>query len=363
MSLAGFKKQINKANQYVSEKMGSVEGTKMEEEFVEMEKKTDAITTLVTQLTAKTKEFLHPNPAIRAKIYMHMGTPGSTYPQTEGLLGDVMLKAGHELDPFNSEYASALLDAGSALIEVSDSRNAMDSHVQENFLMPLHELENADLKELALNRKKLQGRRLDYDCKKRKGPKGSIEEVKMAQYKFEESKAVCKEGMTKLLTNEVEMIHQLSQLVCGLLEFHKKSADTLERVVLLLNKRVVGAKSGPSVAKTASGNEAASAKGTNPLADDTATASETKPCCRAKTDYDKQKDDELSFKVGQIIMLVSKDDDGQWYEGTLDGKFGKFPSSAVKIVVDIPQEETETEDTPVEPEGKEEAEEKKEETK
>jgi endophilin-A len=360
MSLAGFKKQINKANQYVSEKMGSVEGTKMEDEFVDMERKTEAITSLVSQLTVKTKEYLHPNPAIRAKMYMHMGTPGTAYPQTEGLIGDVMLKAGHDLDPFDSEYASALLDVGSALIEVGDSRNCMDAHVQENFLIPLHELETKDLKELGLNRKKLQGRRLDFDCKKRKGPgKVSLEEVKMAQYKFEESKAVCNEGMSKLLDNEVEMIHQLSQLVCGLLEFHKRSADTLERVVLLLNKRVVGAKSGPtfagssspttkpasssaSKAETASGNVAASAKGTNPLADDSAIATETKPCCRAKSEYKKQKDNELSFKEGQVIMLVSKDVDGEWFEGIMDGKFGRFPSSAVEIVVDLPEEAPET---------------------
>ena len=38
MAFAGFKKQINKANQYVTEKMGGAEGTKLDDEFTEMER-------------------------------------------------------------------------------------------------------------------------------------------------------------------------------------------------------------------------------------------------------------------------------------------------------------------------------------
>lgn len=351
MSLAGFKKQINKANQFVSEKMGSAEGTKMEDEFVDLERKTDVMTNLVTQLLSKTKEYLQPNPTVRAKIYMHMASQGSKYPQTEGALGDVMLKAGHDLDPQLSDYASALLDVGSALIEVAEAKDVMDQQVHESFLMPLHELDEKQLKEIAGHRKKLQGRRLDYDCKKRKGNKIAVEEVKMAQYKFEESKEICQEEMTKLMGNEVERIHQLSQLVCGMLEHHKKSADTLERLLLLLNRRVHEAskRSGsaektekPATTESTQSKSEVSAKGTNSLANDSESsqnqkneATGNKPSCRARCEYKAQKDDEISFSEGQVIMLSGKIDN-EWFEGTLDGKFGKFPAKHVEILVDIP---------------------------
>ena len=352
MSLAGFKKQINKANQFVSEKMGSAEGTKMEDEFVDLERKTDVMTNLVTQLLSKTKEYLQPNPTVRAKIYMHMASQGSKYPQTEGVLGDVMLRAGHDLDPQLSDYASALLDVGSALIEVAEAKDVMDQQVHESFLMPLHELDEKQLKEIAGHRKKLQGRRLDYDCKKRKGNKIAVEEVKMAQYKFEESKEICQEEMTKLMGNEVERIHQLSQLVCAMLEHHKKSADTLERLLLLLNRRVHEAskRSGnaeknekPATTENTHSKSEVSAKGTNSLANDSESSQNqkndatgnNKPSCRARCEYKAQKDGEISFAEGQVIMLSGKIDN-EWFEGTLDGKFGKFPAKHVEILVDIP---------------------------
>ncbi|CAB3991668.1 endophilin, partial, partial [Paramuricea clavata] len=62
MSFAGFKKQWNKANQFMSEKVGSVKGTQLDEEFQDLEKMTDATSTIVTQLIVRTKEYLQPNP-------------------------------------------------------------------------------------------------------------------------------------------------------------------------------------------------------------------------------------------------------------------------------------------------------------
>lgn len=357
MSFAGFKKQINKANQYVSEKMGTAEGTKMDDEFTSMEKKTESITSLVNHLVPKTKEFLHPNPAVRAKMYLNRDKGAVPHETQEGEIGDLMLKASRELsvDCIESEYASALKDVGCSLIEVSDTRNDMISHVQENFLGPLIDLENKELKDLAANMKKLHGRRLDFDCKKRKTADlkrksnrsaldQSKQETRLAEAKFDESTALCRAGMADLLNNEVEMIHQLSQLVCALLEFHKKSADTLERSVMLLNKRVANAKSG-------TGNLNASAKGTNPLADDSVTASKPKPCCRAKADYQKKNDDELSFSAGDLIMLSSKIDD-EWYEGVLEGKIGKVPTACIRIIADVPEDE-EDEEKPEEEEAEE----------
>jgi len=112
MSLAGFKKQLNKANQFMTEKIGGTKGTELDDDFIEMEKQIDVMGRLVEELMAKTQEMLQPNPASRAK----MGAMKSvsklrgqhnqmSYPQPEGLLGECMIKHGRDLGE-QSTFAS-----------------------------------------------------------------------------------------------------------------------------------------------------------------------------------------------------------------------------------------------------------------
>ena len=46
-------------------------------------------------------------------------------------------------------------------------------------------------------------------------------------------------------------------------------------------------------------------------------------------DYEKTRDDELSFVEGSVIYVMKVNDDG-WYEGILDGKRGLFPGNYVQ---------------------------------
>ena len=127
--LTGLKKQINKANQYMTEKISGVEGeeqnldnpnifskteifsgTKLDDEFYCMEKKSDLVVELVDDLQIKTKEYLQPNPTVRAKMGMVKGisklsgqAKASTYPQPEGTLGEAMLTYGNKLTEYDRE--------------------------------------------------------------------------------------------------------------------------------------------------------------------------------------------------------------------------------------------------------------------
>ncbi|XP_066255071.1 uncharacterized protein RtGEF isoform X1 [Euwallacea similis] len=51
--------------------------------------------------------------------------------------------------------------------------------------------------------------------------------------------------------------------------------------------------------------------------------------------FKRSNNDELCFKKGDVITVTQKDDG--WWEGTLDGKTGWFPSNYVKECKDIPQ--------------------------
>lgn len=229
MAFAGLKKQINKANQYVTEKMGGAEGTKLDLDFMEMERKTDVTVELVEELQAKTKEYLQPNPTARAKMAA----------VKEGILADCMLTYGKKLGD-DSIFASALVEMGDSLKQMADVKYSLDDNIKQNFLEPLHQLQTKDLKEVMHHRKKLQGRRLDFDCKKRRQAKGSQitdEEIRSAEEKFAESLQLAQVGMYNLLENDVEQVSQLVTFAEGLLDYHSQCADLLRVLVEVLNEK------------------------------------------------------------------------------------------------------------------------------
>ncbi|KAF8764351.1 endophilin-A-like isoform X6 [Argiope bruennichi] len=243
MAFAGLKKQINKANQYMSEKIGGAEGTKFTEEYTEMERKTDLTNELVEDLLNKTKEYLQPNPASRAKLMVSSklrgGAKAHAYTQPEGTLGESMVKYGKDLGE-ESPFGLSLIECGEALKQMAEVKYALEDNVKQNFLEPLHHLQTKDIKDVMHHRKKLQGRRLDYDCKKRRQAKRahlSEEEIKLAEDKFEESFNLASMGMFNLLENDVEQISQLASLAESLYDYHNQCAAILQSAVERLNEQ------------------------------------------------------------------------------------------------------------------------------
>lgn len=241
MAFAGLKKQINKANQYMTEKMGGAEGTKLDVDFVDMERKTDVTVELVEELQLKTREYLQPNPTARAKMAAVKGisklsgqAKASTYPQPEGVLGDCMVTYGKKLGE-DSIFALSLIEMGESLRQMADNKYSLDDNIKQNFLEPLHHLQTKDLKEVMHHRKKLQGRRLDFDCKRRRQAKD--EEIRQAEEKFAESLHLAQMGMFNLLENDVEQISQLATFSEALLEYHTQCTEILKVLVETMQEK------------------------------------------------------------------------------------------------------------------------------
>ncbi|CAP38920.2 Protein CBR-UNC-57 [Caenorhabditis briggsae] len=374
MSFSGLRKQFNKANQYLSETMGAAEPTKLDDVFNDMEKNIDTTYNLITDLVAGTNEYLQPNPATRAKMATQVAlskvrgtTKTSPYPQTEGMLAEVMQKYGQQLGD-GSDLGKALNDAAEGYRQMADIKYQMEDNVKQNFLDPLMHLQNNELKDVNHHRTKLKGRRLDYDCKKRQQRRD--DEMIQAEEKLEESKRLAEMSMFNVLSNDVEQISQLRALIEAQLDFHRQTAQCLENLQQQLGHRIKDAASRPReehVPLPVLGNESRTPRSRSPAPSEMTHNSvqpatngggmpsqappayqggpppgglppplsqQQKPQCRALFDFDAQSEGELDFKEGTIIELVSQIDEN-WYEGRFNGKTGLFPVTYVQVLVPL----------------------------
>jgi len=96
------------------------------------------------------------------------------------------------------------------------------------------------------HRKKLSGRRLDYDYKRKRGTKVPQEEIVQAEQKLEESLELADASMHNLLSADVEQVSQLAALVEAQLEYHRQSADILESLQEKLQQRITTINSQPA---------------------------------------------------------------------------------------------------------------------
>ena len=51
----------------------------------------------------------------------------------------------------------------------------------------------------------------------------------------------------------------------------------------------------------------------------------------AKHDFNATADDELSFRKHQILKVLNKEDDMNWFRAELDGREGLIPSNYIKM--------------------------------
>ncbi|XP_068954804.1 endophilin-A3 isoform X2 [Petaurus breviceps papuanus] len=324
MSVSGLKKQFHKASQ-----------------------KTEVTNKAIIDLLTKCTEYLQPNPAYRMKLGMQntmskitgqLGTSG--YPQPEGLLGDSMLRYGTELGE-DSMFGQALLDIGESMKLMAEVKDSLDINVKQNFIDPLQLLQEKDLKEIGYHLKKLEGRRLDYDYKKRRLARIPGEELQKAVNKFEESKELARKDMLNLLENDIEQVSQLAVFIEAVLAYHKQSADILQEVHRKLQHRI-------RISTTFSNYNYKPKTAFKPLkvdseyneisfhspADSGPTILLDRPCCRAVYDFVPESEGELGFKEGDIITLTNQIDEN-WYEGIFQGKSGFFPVNFVSVLVPL----------------------------
>ncbi|KFR16737.1 Endophilin-A2, partial [Opisthocomus hoazin] len=250
----------------------------------------------------------------------------------------------------------ALLDAGESMKRLAEVKDSLDIEVKQNFIDPLQNLCDKDLKEIQHHLKKLEGRRLDFDYKKKRQGKIPDEELRQAMEKFEESKEVAETSMHNLLETDIEQVSQLSALVDAQLDYHRQAVQILDELAEKLKRRhgpleATGIRWSSTRYQTTRGLPRSRHKHPTPAraappvphcwrlgeqVDPRRASPLDQPCCKALYDFEPENDGELGFKEGDIITLTNQIDEN-WYEGMINGQSGFFPLNYVEVLVPLPQ--------------------------
>ncbi|CAL1594212.1 unnamed protein product [Knipowitschia caucasica] len=367
MSVTGMKKQFHKASQVLSERLMGAEGTKLDQDFIHMKKNVAVLHHMLHELLSKTTDLLQPNPAIRARLNVLQTVSrlrgqsrgqrsGESYPQAEGILGDSMMRYGHELGP-ESQFGGALTGVGEALLQIGKAKDDLNTSVKCSFIDPLQHLHNTEIKGIKHQLKKVTSRRLDFDYRRRRRGRCSAENLQTSWDKFQTSKELAERSMFLLLQNDVDHLNNLGALVTSLLDFHKNSQHILQDLQANLQTRLTAASNQsetryrpqrsrlrsenscrfyhqPSITSTSSDQVAEIPP--RPGSPITCSASPLEqPCCRALYSFRSEREEELDMSAGDIIVLMNRVDHN-WFQGSLGSRSGLFPANYVDVLVPLP---------------------------
>jgi len=364
MSFAGLKKTMNKTQQFLNEKIGKAEGTKIDEEYMEMDRQSEAVALTMGRMNDKILEYLQPNPMTRAKLtgmaqYARArGTAAEQhYPQTERGLAEVLVKSAEEIGP-SSSYAGAVNSFGESFFQLAEIKDSLDCDIKQNFIDPLNQVLQTDVKEnIQIPKKKMNSRRLDYDYKISQNDKGKVtaEELQSAEDKFNESLEQTEMGIRSFLQSEEDHISQMMSLVSYMEEYHHNSLSVMANLKKELAKAKDQAASKPKqAASTVSRVSSVHNPGprqsfdistpvdARPVQSSFRSYNETapppppakKPSCRVLFDFEAENASELDLKENEIVTLLKQVDEN-WFEGEVNGKSGFFPTNYVEVITPL----------------------------
>ncbi|XP_063674569.1 endophilin-A3-like [Bolinopsis microptera] len=358
MAFSGFKKTMGKTTQYLSEKIGNKEGSKTDEDFVELERITDNTARCMENINNKVMDFLQPNPVTRAKLATQAtyararGTAIETgYPQTERTVGEILTKSAEDIGT-SSYYGRAVVELGEGFMKLADVKDSLDCDIKQNFIDPMEQTIKTDYKEsIQGHRKKMNSRRLDYDYKISQHEKGRVteDELYTAEDKFNESMQMSDVGMKKFVQAQEEHIHQLQALVGFIKNYHENALRILDEVQSNIQEHAASAQSMPkeegrpvarisSVMARTSISSPSEPRPMKPAAGPAPPAKPeaARPVAKAKAlfDFEAENPTELDLKENDIVILIKQIDDN-WFEGEVNGRQGFFPTNYVEVIIPL----------------------------
>ncbi|KAG1456410.1 hypothetical protein G6F56_006838 [Rhizopus delemar] len=226
--------------------------------------------------------------------------------------------------PHDSALAIALVDLGQTQTRIAALQEVLASEIKNRYMSVL---ENGlqEYKDYDALRKKLELKRLDYDSKlnrlnKAKKEKPELEqEMQGAKMKYEDTEHDLIQKMAYLQEFENEHRDALFHLLEAECDYHTQAKELLESI-----KKDWGQGSTSDPTAFMSKMMMAREESTTSSRQNSPSSIKSEKVRKASFDFSGQNDDEISFKIGDLITVIDEIDRG-WWVGEANGKRGIFP--------------------------------------
>ncbi|XP_063422443.1 endophilin-B1-like isoform X1 [Mytilus trossulus] len=160
---------FNRAVQFTEEKLGQAEKTELDAHFENLLQRADKTKIWTEKVLKQTECLLQPNPNVRMEdfFYEKLDKKKRDRVSHHELLGQIMTDAGNEFGPGTS-YGNALVKTGATQINIGNAEKEFVQSTANNFLQPLRNFLDGDMKTIQKEKKILETKRLDLDAAKTK---------------------------------------------------------------------------------------------------------------------------------------------------------------------------------------------------
>lgn len=202
---------FTRARQYTEEKLGNAEKTELDAQFENLQQRADRTKQYTERILSRSEAVLQPNPSRRVEDFLNTKLDRKVQDRETNheALGLTMIEAGNELGP-GTQYGAALVQCGNTQKKLGQFEKEFMQTAITNFIGPLRNFLEADMKTIMKERKILENKRLDLDAakgklRKVKSPESSKlaeAELRVAQSEFDRQYEI-----TKLLLEGISSAH------------------------------------------------------------------------------------------------------------------------------------------------------------
>ncbi|XP_041370342.1 endophilin-B1-like isoform X2 [Gigantopelta aegis] len=158
---------FNRAVQFTEEKLGAAEKTELDAHFENLLNRSEKTKLWTERILKQTEAVIQPNPNQRMEdmLYEKLDKKKKDRMTQTEQLGQYMLDAGNDFGPGTS-YGNALVKCGQAQMQLGNAEREFMQSTVNNFLQPLKNFLDGDMKTIMKEKKLLETKRLDLDASK-----------------------------------------------------------------------------------------------------------------------------------------------------------------------------------------------------